>query len=410
VAGYAALVRHREVRAVLGAQVVSVLGDQLARVALAVAVFDRSGSPLLSGLAVAATYLPWVVGGPLLVALADRMPRRRVLVSADLVRAGVVALLAVPGVPVLGLVALLAVAELAAPVASAASAAVLPELLPDEDEYVLGAGVATSIGEVGQVLGYVAGGALLLVMGTSGAFLVDAATFVLSALLLTRLSARPAPAPEGRESLVAETLAGIRAVTGSPRLRVLVPLAWLGCAASAVPEALAAPYAAELHTGKPAVGWLLAAVPVGVVGGNLLVGRFLPAAGRERAIGPLALLGALALMACGLRPALVPALGLLLLVGGGTAFYVLVGAVVARETPDALRGRVFGLANTGLMLSQAVAVLVAGALASAVGPAAAMGLLGLVCTAGVGALVVGWESSRAVACARHAARPEAVLA
>jgi len=395
--GHAGLLRNDELRAVVGAQLLSVVGDQIARVALAVVVFERSGSPALSGLAVAATYLPWVMGGPLLVALADRFPRKRVLVACDLLRALVVALLALPGIPLVGLVVLLALAELAAPVASAASSAVLPDIVEGEDAYVLAAGVTTSTGELGQVLGYVLGGAVLVLVGPSGAFLLDAATFVLSALFLCRLRSRPAPEVVEPASLWADARAGVTAVTGSRRLRVLVPLAWVGCAASVVPEALAAPYAADLAAGPHAVGWLLAAVPVGVVIGNLAVGRFLPAARRDSAVTPLALLGTLSLLSFALRPDLGPSLALLVGVGGGAAFYVLVGAAIARETPDALRGRVFGLANTGLMLSQALAVLGAGALASAVGTATAMGLLGLGFTVMVGGLAVVWESGRAPA-------------
>lgn len=392
-ATYGRLARVPELRALVGAQLVSVLGDQLARVALAVVVFDRTGSALLSGAAAAATYLPWVVGGPVLVTLADRLPRRQVLVACDLLRVVVLLLMALPGVPVWALVALLALAELAAPVTSAATAALLPDVLPDEDEYVLGAGITTTVNEVGQVVGYLAGGVAVAALGARGAFVLDAATFALSALLLLRVARRPPPAASS-DGVLREAVDGLRAVSGSHRLRVLLPMAWLGCAASVVPEALAAPYAAELGTGPVSVGWLLAAVPVGVVLGNLVVARWLPGEHRDGAVLPLALLAAGALAAVGLAPSLVPSLVLLLLVGAGTAYYVLVGATIARETPPELRGRVFGLANTGLMLSQAVALLGAGALAEAIGAGAALGASGLLATVGVLALGAVWEAER----------------
>jgi MFS family permease len=65
------------------AQVLSVVGDQLAQVALSVLAFHRTGSPLLTGVVYALSYLPGVAGGPLLAGLADRLPRRRLMVGCD---------------------------------------------------------------------------------------------------------------------------------------------------------------------------------------------------------------------------------------------------------------------------------------------------------------------------------------
>jgi predicted MFS family arabinose efflux permease len=303
----------------------------------------------------------------------------------------VLLLMAVPGVPVWALVLLLALAELAAPVTAAATAALLPDVLPDEDEYVLASGLTTTVNEVGQVLGYAVGGLAVVAVGVHGAFVLDAVTFALSAALLLRVRRRPAAAASG-ESVWRDAVEGLRAVAAAPRLRVLLPLAWLGCAASVVPEALAAPYAVQIGEGPVAVGWMLAAVPVGVVVGNLVVARWLPAARRDAAVLPLAVLAVTALAAVALRPALAGSLGLLLALGVGTAYYVLVAAVVAREVAPELRGRVFGLANTGLMLAQSGALLGAGLLADAVGAAAAMGLCGLLGLVGVLVLGLRWRS------------------
>src|SRR4051794_9572143 len=89
--------RSRAVLAVPGfralwlAELLSVAGDQLARVALAVLVFGRTGSASWSALTYALTFLPALFGGVLLGGLADRFPRRRVMVVADLARAWLVA-------------------------------------------------------------------------------------------------------------------------------------------------------------------------------------------------------------------------------------------------------------------------------------------------------------------------------
>lgn len=107
---YRSLLRDREYAGLLFGTIVSVVGDQLARVALVVLVYGRTNSPFLSSATYAATFLPVVIGAPLLGGLADRMPRRQVVIVADVVRAGLFALMALPGLPIWVLLALLVVA------------------------------------------------------------------------------------------------------------------------------------------------------------------------------------------------------------------------------------------------------------------------------------------------------------
>jgi MFS family permease len=120
----------------------SVIGDQLARVALAILVFDRTGSAGLSALTYALTFLPDIVGGPLLSGLADRYPRRRVMVTCDAARAVLVALLAIPGAPLWILcVLLVAVQLLSAPFQSARSA--MLATIMTGDKYKAATGLST---------------------------------------------------------------------------------------------------------------------------------------------------------------------------------------------------------------------------------------------------------------------------
>src|SRR5829696_7981267 len=148
-----------EFRALFAAQVLSVVGDQFARVALTVLVFDRTGSAGLAALAYALTFLPDVLGGPLLSGLADRYPRRTVMVVADLARAGLVALMALPGVPLWGLGALMVAVQLLNTPAGAARAATMPAILAG-DRFVLGSAIHNTTVQLAQVLGFASGGAL----------------------------------------------------------------------------------------------------------------------------------------------------------------------------------------------------------------------------------------------------------
>ena len=123
--GYRTALAVGEFRVLLATMLVSSLGDQLARVALAVLVFDRTGSTLASAGTLAVTYLTYVVAGPLLATLADRLPRRGLMVGCDLVRAGVLTAMVLTDASVLGLVGLVVIAEIATAPFDAARGALL---------------------------------------------------------------------------------------------------------------------------------------------------------------------------------------------------------------------------------------------------------------------------------------------
>ena len=86
----------REFRALWFSEVLSVAGDRLALVALTLLVFYHTRSPLLTAIVYAAGYLPWVIGGLFLAGVADRRPRRSVMVVCDVVRAVLVAAMVMP--------------------------------------------------------------------------------------------------------------------------------------------------------------------------------------------------------------------------------------------------------------------------------------------------------------------------
>ena len=114
----------------MAAQLLSVIGDQLARVALTVLVYDRTRSALLAAITFVASIVPTFVGGVTLAWLADRYPRRRVMIACDLVRCALVLVMAIPGVPLAGLVTLLFLVTLVGAPFISARAAVYPDVLP----------------------------------------------------------------------------------------------------------------------------------------------------------------------------------------------------------------------------------------------------------------------------------------
>jgi predicted MFS family arabinose efflux permease len=153
-----------------------------------------------------------------------------------------------------------------------------------------------------------------------------------------------------------------------------------------VPEALAAPYAGQLGAGPAVVGLLMAADPLGSVLGAWLFVRFVPARTRERLVGVMAVAAGLPLVFCVLRPG-VPLTLLLWAVSGmlATAYLLQTQAGFVRATPDGGRGRAIGVAASGIIAAQGVAVLLGGLLADLWDPAtavAAAGMLGAVLSAG----------------------------
>jgi MFS family permease len=376
-AGFAQVMRHREVRALALSAVLSGLGDQIARVALSVAVLHRSGSVLLTSCVYAVSYLPWVLGGPVLSTLADRLPVRRVLVGSDLFRAATVALMLVPQLPIWSLLLLLFLTELAAPPFEAGRSSLLPELL-EGDLYVAGAALMGALRQACLFAGVALGGVLLTVVGPSTALAIDVATFLVSGWVLQRgLKARPATG-SGPLAWRADSVEGLRAVFGQPGLRRLVLGAWIACAVAVLPEGLAIAYATTLNAPSYAVALLLAAEPAGAALAGLAVARLVPAERRNRLMWPLLIGGSVPLLGMLAAPGMGLAAVLLFLSGASSAGLLLVSTTVGRTVDPAVRARVFGIAASGLMVAQGIALLAGGALAELLPLHQVMALAGVV--------------------------------
>ena len=172
-----------EFRALWSAQVLSYAGDQFAQVAIAILVYGRSHSAFLTALAYALTYLPPIAGGPLLSGLADMFPRRRVMIVCDVLRVGTVGLMAIPGLPFAVTVRPAVLHRTDRRPFSSARTALMPDVLPG-DKFVLGSAVGNITYQASQILGFVAGAAVVAVLDPHKTLGIDAATFGLSALIV----------------------------------------------------------------------------------------------------------------------------------------------------------------------------------------------------------------------------------
>lgn len=371
----------------------STLGDQLARVALSVLVFERTGSGFATAAVYALTFLPELVSSVVLGHLADRLPRRGVLVAGDGLRAVLLGVMALPGTPVWAVSGLLVVAVLVAGPWRAAERALVADIIRGED-YVLGVGLRTATTQAMQLIGFAAGGVVVAIIGPRSGLAVDAATFAMSALII-QLSIRDRPALDpssGRRPR--RWFTGAVTVLGDPAMRALLLYSWL-VGLLIVPEGLAAPYAAELGAGPRTVGVLLAAIPAGVLAGSVWFSRFVGPGLRARLLTPLAIASGVPLIGCAARPGLVVTVVLWAAAGACTCFMVQVQAEFIGLVPNAIRGQAIAVASGGLLGAQGIGVLGGGALTAALAPSSCVAIAGTVTLAsavllaGVGARTVG---------------------
>ena len=372
-ATYRSLFSERQFTALFIAQAISLTGDQLARVAIATLVFSETGSAFLTALVYAVTYLPWLVGGPLLGGLADRLPRRAVMVSCQLTSAVLVALMAVPGMPLIALAALLFVVILAESPFLSARASLLVDVLPD-DRYVLASAMNQLTIQAAQVVGFAAGGALIRLIGPRDALLVNALSFLVSAALVrfgVQVHGAIASVQLGNSWERMKT--GAKVVFGDPRLRGLVLLGWLATF-WVVPEGLAAPYAKGDST---AIGLLLASQPIGSVVGGVVLSRLVRPATRLEVMGWLAVMSCLPLVFFFTTPPLPLAVGLLVISGIGTTYNLPANAAFMQALPAERRGQAFGLVSAGLVAGQGISIALAGACAELTSPGVVIGVAGV---------------------------------
>jgi predicted MFS family arabinose efflux permease len=351
-------------------------------VALTVLVFDWTHSALLAAVTFAASVVPTFVGGIALAGLADRLPRRKVMITCDLIRMVLVVVMAASGVPIAVLVVLLfAVTMIGAPFLSA-RAALYPDILSG-DRYVLGTAVTLTTAQFAQVLGFALGGAVVGFFGVRTSLLIDAATFALSALI-TRIWVRAWPAAKaavGRRFRVRQDVgAGLRLVFATPALRAPMLLGWLAAFYN-VPEGVSAPLAAAVGGGAVAVGLILASPALGASLGAIAFSRLVAPSARIRWMNPLAVAACGVLVLFVFHPPLPVILALLCVSGLFDCYQLAANASFVSATPPQQRSQAFGIAQGGMSLGQGVAMIAAGAAAGHTSPSlviAASGAIGAV--------------------------------
>lgn len=383
-----------EFRGLIIAQVASEAGDQIARVALALLVLERTGSAFGAAATFALSFVPTFFGAAFLGPLADRVSRRSLMLGADLGRAvliGLLALVASPGAPLLPLFGLLLLSEFLTPVFDAARTASVPSMLREPAVVSAGLGLSRTLSLVNQVVGLVLGGLVVTLVNPRAALLIDAITFlvsfgVLAGCLQRRVAALPGPTTPA--ALLVDLRDGARVLYADRSRRALILLAWCMVITMLAPETLGLPYARWVQAPDYWGGILMAAPIAGVALGSYVVSRQ-PLPTQLQWMLPLAVVSGLPLLVTGLEPAL-PVLTVVWFVGGALQAYVIsIIAITTLLTEDGFRGRVTGMASSGFALGSLLGTLLAGWVADLSSPAYAVTLiasLGVVIACGAFAL------------------------
>jgi hypothetical protein len=281
---------HKDFRWLFLSQTISTTGDRIVLVALALLVIERTGSTTDLGIVIAAqttalvTFL--LIGG----VWADRLPRQRIMVSTDLIRGGLHALLAVliftGALTIWQLVAIEVLFGAAEAFFRPAYTGLVPQTV--SEDMIQEANAANGFTQtLAEFAGPAIATTLVLTLGTGAAFAVDAGTFLVSAGLLGLVHPRPRGEPAPRRSALADLREGYQEVRTRPWVWVTILVISVHLVVGFAPYVVLGPTVALDRYGGAAVwGWVAAGVGLGTAGGSLLALRWRPA--RPLVVGILA--------------------------------------------------------------------------------------------------------------------------
>jgi MFS family permease len=358
IAAYRRVLTNGPLARLLFGEFVSSIGDWLYLVALLVVIWDQSNDPVVLGIVGAARILPYVILSVPAGIVADRMDRRLILLTTDIIR-GVIMLMIAAAVafdaPVIVVVVLAVIATCFSAFFSPAIGSYLPSLVRDESELGPANSAWSSLDNVAFFIGP-AFAALLLGLGSLPlAFVLNAVTFAIVAVVLLRLPSRRSLESAGAEknadsSATPEPKVGLRTAL-RPIARPLAGLTVINIANGFVFGGLGVitvVLAVDVFkVGEAGTGVLNSAIGVGGVIGAVVAGALV----LRRRLGPPLIAGAMILAAglvvLGQVDAFSVALVAMALAAGGALLVEIVGTtLLQRIVPDEIRGRTLGVLET----------------------------------------------------------------
>ena len=398
-----AVFRNQSLRRMELALLGSLVGDWAYATAVAVFAYGVGGAKAV-GLYFTVRLALMAVAAPFVATLADRLPRRVVMIACDLTRFLLVAGAALclyagtPSWPVFGLAGL---ASLAGAAFRPAQNAWMPALADSPEELTAANGAASTLESLSFFFGPALGAFLLTLTDVPTVFMLNAATFLWSAALVAGIRARPGAvadetvreATEDAEAepslgVLRETAAGFRAITGDRNILMVGTLLCVQTIVAGASAVFGVVMAVEiLHAGSKGVGYIDSAFGVGaIVGGFVAIGR----ARKRRLASDMALgvvLWSIPLLALWVWPTPVAVFAVIILMGFGNPLVdVNFATILQRITPDEVLGRVFGTLEGACIGTMALGSLVMPFLIDVFGLGRGLGILGVA----VSLLVLPW--------------------
>jgi MFS family permease len=379
-------------RQLWAARTASQWGDVFATVALSLLVLDLTGSALGVSAVVAVEILPVLMFAPFAGTLVDRLPRVRVMVAADLLRAALALSLIVAAGNVAAVYAIAFGLAVGAVLFNPAANSTLPALVKDHELVAANSGIWTAA-VLSQIALAPLAGILYAALGAGPAFAINAVSFLVSAAVLAELQLPAAPAPTERRGFFLDAAAGMKLLAADRLLRALGVGQLLAALSAGATSALLVVLARD-HLSLPPSGYglLLGAIGVGAVLGPFLLTRLVSDPRRPTFVfGPYVLRGLVDLILATFA-ALPIALAALAAYGLGTSSgAVTFNSLLQAHTPEHARGRIFASFDLFWQLGRLASLLIGGLLAAAIGIQAAYYLGGTLLLL---AAAVGWHGIR----------------
>lgn len=374
-----AVLRRRNFALLWFGGLLSMIGDWVLITALPFALYQRTGSALAASGYLMASLLPSFLLGSVAGVFVDRWDRRRTMIVADLLRAGLLGTLLISrdGEHLWLVYAVVACQSAVSAFFGPAENALLPTLV-EEAALVPANSLNVLNNNLARLLGPPLGGAVFGLLGLHGVLLFDAVSFVLSGVLIALVAVPPAVGSPDRARVApgktwaavgSEWLAGFGVIRRSRLIAGVFAVAGLAGFADCINSALLVPFVdTVLRGGAQGFGWLLSIQAIGGLFGSVVIGRTGDRLSPDRLL-------ALSMVAVGTMSLVLvrfPSLTLALVfsaLGGVTAVGYLVSqqTLLQRNVPDHFRGRVFGAWDTTNAFLRLAALALAGGFGDIVG-------------------------------------------
>ena len=363
--------RHRAVRLLWGAAVVSDIGTWVQLIVVGSLVASGTGSALQTGLVALATFMPQGIASPVGGLLADRFDRRRVFASALVAQASVTTVLAIvlgAGVRTPWILTLLILLGSAAGATGAPSyAAMQPDLVPPH-ELMQMVSLGVYSWNSGRVIGPLLGSLLVLAVGPAWTIGFNAFSFIVmaGAVVAVRRPFRPHGGDSG--SVRERLLVGVRAVRSTPGCwHALTMLALLNCMIVPFMGLIPIYVQGTFHRGTGAVGVVASAQGIGAIVGGIVTSILAQRFARSEMVKWIVIVVGALLTGYALAPSIPWVVAVVFVLGGGwSSLFITLSAVIQRDAPPASRGRVMSLMQATFGVTYGIGLLFVGALGDAI--------------------------------------------